>query len=591
MKQSVLSIVSVTIFLGVLLAACGDDSGNGADADQLHDVALSESGNGGSDSYYSSNSRVSDDGVDSVYDVVTGTLTDSRDGQTYRTVKIGDQVWMAENLNYAYTGVPFDYDGYTSDSTSWCYNNDPAYCETYETYGRLYTWAAAMDSVGEWSTNGKGCGYYGKECSPTYPVRGICPKGWHLPSGDEWEALILAVGGYSTADTKLRSATDWGDLQISPVTYIGTDAYSFSALPAGGRDRVGNFFDKRIRAYFWGSTEITSYYATNVYLGDCSDEGPLGADNKYLGFSVRCLKDNSEIDESQTDGGGGSSGRNSGEGNNDSSSSQSVNGNDGKSSDSNSGDSNGESSGSWVINASAGSIYDEVTGILTDLRDGQTYRTTTIAPVGTDYSEVWMAENLNYAYTSVPYDFYGARGYDVDDSTSWCYDRDLANCEIYGRLYTWAAAMDSVGEWSTNGKGCGYDYGKECSPTYPVRGICPEGWHLPSKAEWETLVAALGYMAGVKLKSVKGWDYYDDVVRGTNTYSFSALPAGYRINASFSGENAGTYFWSSTECTGDNYCSEYNWYAYAMALDFRHYDAEVYDGNKRDGLSVRCIKD
>ena len=84
--------------------------------------------------------------------VVTGTMTDSRDGQTYKTVKIGSQEWMAENLNYAYTAVPYKYKDNTSDSTSWCYDNDPTNCAK---YGRLYTWSAAMDSVGTWSANGK----------------------------------------------------------------------------------------------------------------------------------------------------------------------------------------------------------------------------------------------------------------------------------------------------------------------------------------------------------------------------------------------------------------------------------------------------
>ncbi|WP_407448813.1 FISUMP domain-containing protein [Fibrobacter sp.] len=123
-------------------------------------------------------------------DIDYGEFTDERDGQVYKTVKIGDQVWMAQNLNYAYIDVPYNFsynnNVYISDSTSWCYLNGPANCAK---YGRLYTWAAAMDSVGEWSTNGKGCGY-GKTCSPTYPVRGICPKGWHLPSNDEWKALF-----------------------------------------------------------------------------------------------------------------------------------------------------------------------------------------------------------------------------------------------------------------------------------------------------------------------------------------------------------------------------------------------------------------
>ena len=79
-------------------------------------------------------------------------MVDSRDKQLYRTVTIGNQTWMVENLNYAYTDVLFDYNGNTSDSTSWCFGDDPANCAK---YGRLYTWAAAMDSVGEWSTSGK----------------------------------------------------------------------------------------------------------------------------------------------------------------------------------------------------------------------------------------------------------------------------------------------------------------------------------------------------------------------------------------------------------------------------------------------------
>ena len=232
----------------------------------------------------------------SAFDVVTGTLTDSRDGQTYRTVKIGGQVWMAENLNYAYTGVPYrfyheDFDEtYTSDSTSWCYDNDPANCAK---YGRLYTWAAAMDSVGEWSTNGKGCGY-GKECSATSPVRGVCPKGWHLPSYDEWDALIVAVDGSiteytfsNTAGSKLKSATGWE--AHSGIT--NEDAFGFSALPAGFRDYGGNYYSEGNYADVWSSTEDSSGNAYYVDLGYYNDGAYLNDDNKNYGFSVRCLKD------------------------------------------------------------------------------------------------------------------------------------------------------------------------------------------------------------------------------------------------------------------------------------------------------------
>jgi len=209
-----------------------------------------------------------------------GTLTDDRDGQTYKTVKIGGQWWMAENLNYAYTDVPFKYSSYTSDSTSWCYDNDAANCAK---YGRLYTWAAAMDSVGTWSTNGMGCGYY--MCSPTNPVRGICPEGWHLPDITEWNALFNAVGGKRTAGIMLKSTEGWKD------NGNGSDAYSFSALPAGYRYSDGNFSDEGNYANFWSSMELNSINAYGIYLYYDYDNESLGNNYKYNGFSVRCLKD------------------------------------------------------------------------------------------------------------------------------------------------------------------------------------------------------------------------------------------------------------------------------------------------------------
>ena len=218
-----------------------------------------------------------------------GILKDSRDGQEYKTVKIGEQWWMAENLNYAYTGVPVDNGPYTSDSTSWCYDNVPANCAK---YGRLYTWAAAMDSVGEWSTSGKGCGY-GKTCSVASAdsatlVRGVCPKGWHLPSNDEWEVLLSAAGGSSTAGSKLKSATGWK--AYSGIT--NEDAFGFSALPAGYRYFTGSYDIEGNFAGFWSCTEDGSNGASemNLYYNDAN--APLyGKRHKSSAYSVRCVKD------------------------------------------------------------------------------------------------------------------------------------------------------------------------------------------------------------------------------------------------------------------------------------------------------------
>ena len=213
------------------------------------------------------------------------TLTDTRDGQTYKTVTIGTQTWMAENLNYAYTGVPYNYSGYTSDSTSWCYENDPANCAK---YGRLYTWAAAMDSSGTWSTNGKGCGY-NKTCSPTYPVRGVCPEGWHLPDTTEWNTLFSAVGGISTAGRVLKSTSGWNKYEGESGN--GTDSFGFSALPAGSRSNNGNYYYEGDNALFWSSTEKFSYSAYYMRLRYDFDRACLDGAIKNFGHSVRCLKD------------------------------------------------------------------------------------------------------------------------------------------------------------------------------------------------------------------------------------------------------------------------------------------------------------
>ena len=196
-------------------------------------------------------------------------MTDSRDGQTYKTVVIGRLTWMAQNLNI-------------ETEKSFCFNDDSSNCTK---YGRLYTWAAAMDSAGEWSSNGKGCGYK-SECSAMSPVRGVCPNGWHLPTKAEFETLFTAVGGQSTAGKMLKSTSGW------KKSGNGTDDYSFSALPAGDRDINGNYHREGANAYFWSSTENSSYNAYGMYLNYGNDYARLDGDyNKKFGFSVRCVKD------------------------------------------------------------------------------------------------------------------------------------------------------------------------------------------------------------------------------------------------------------------------------------------------------------
>ena len=217
-------------------------------------------------------------------DIDYGTMTDERDGKVYKTVKIGDQTWMAENLNYAdSTKTP------SLKGKSWCFNDRAANCDV---VGHLYTWAAAIDSVklATDADNPQDCGY-GKTCdlasagSATL-VQGICPEGWHLPSYDEWKTLFDAVCGQDTASKVLKSQTGWHSNDY------GTDAFGFSALPVGGKNDVGYF--GAWSTYFWSSTEVNSGHAYDVYLyyglGNAGLAG-LAIENKILGFSVRCLRD------------------------------------------------------------------------------------------------------------------------------------------------------------------------------------------------------------------------------------------------------------------------------------------------------------
>ena len=316
--RGIVSIGSIVAFASFFfLAACGDDDSSFAPRDDessssieeessssVKDVILSSS-EGSSESKSSSSSAKSSSAKSSssaassssvpegyVYPstVVVGSMTDSRDGQTYKTVKIGTQIWMAENLNYAYTDVSYNYSDNTSDSTSWCYNDSVEYCVK---YGRLYTWAAAMDSAGTWTTNGKGCGYDSEACSPTYPVRGICPEGWHLPSEDEWKRLITAVGGSSTMGQMLKSTGDWNKISGYVDSGNGIDAYSFSALPAGYRNYSG-YKDEGRNADFWVSTKNSGYFAYAMSL--TSTNSITGLANTFIGdgYSVRCVKDEAE---------------------------------------------------------------------------------------------------------------------------------------------------------------------------------------------------------------------------------------------------------------------------------------------------------
>ncbi|MFH2095012.1 MAG: fibrobacter succinogenes major paralogous domain-containing protein [Bacteroidota bacterium] len=184
-------------------------------------------------------------------------LTDSRDGKQYKTVEIGDQVWMAENLNYETT------------SGSWCLDDKPENCNS---FGKLYTYTEAVNA---------------------------CPDGWHLPSDDEFITLEIKLGmsadeagktGFRgmNVGTGLKSDSGWLN------DGNGNNSSGFNALPACYRSPEGVTDKTGIYAYFWTSTkkEEVKAYVRNLYYGGYSGSKVYRQvyDINYA-FSVRCLKD------------------------------------------------------------------------------------------------------------------------------------------------------------------------------------------------------------------------------------------------------------------------------------------------------------
>ena len=209
--------------------------------------------------------------------VSNDTVVDLRDGQKYPTASIGNQCWLAKNMNVGdfYPGA-FNQpnNGYIE---KYCYNNDAANCNI---YGGLYQWAEAVQYQNGASNS----------ALLTTPfagnVRGICPTGWHLPTSADWSILINAVGGFnSTTFSALKSQYLW----IQQAGYIGTNTSGFNALPGGNRSPSIVFRDLASETDFWTISEFNTSSANSNNLNCCGSS--YGKIEKTYGLSVRCLKD------------------------------------------------------------------------------------------------------------------------------------------------------------------------------------------------------------------------------------------------------------------------------------------------------------
>ncbi len=263
---------AIALAIALTLYGCpSSGSDGGTSSPSVGGDGSSSSSKPGSSSSVSSSVPSSSSAVSSSSSVVVVPSSSSvvhskgNDIANYRTVQIGEQVWMAENLDYDVSG-------------SKCYNNDPANCEI---YGRLYDWATAMVLPN--------CGY-GTSCDSQIGEkhRGICPSGWHIPSFAEWTTLGTVD---SHAGTKLKATSGWDYYQGKSGN--GTDDYGFAALPGGNGYSGGGFGYVGKYGYWWSATEDAAKYASRMAMYYDEDEVyyTVGGNGKDLLYSVRCVED------------------------------------------------------------------------------------------------------------------------------------------------------------------------------------------------------------------------------------------------------------------------------------------------------------
>ena len=543
------------------------------------------------------------------------------DGNSYKTVKIGNQTWMGENLKTSKYN-----DGTTipniTDNTQWdnnttgawaYYNNDPV---NNAKYGKLYNWYAVSPT-----TNGN---------------KNVCPIGWKVPSDDEWTSLIDYLGGTKVAGNKMKEigTTNWNPPVSVPyqnwTPSNATNTSLFTGLPGGYR-AIPTCNSFKELGYWWSVTQKPvigsnmSNEGFSTLLSFVHGEVVKSFNGKREGLSVRCIKDESSNTQQPVQGSIQSidcgtatnngtltaatlangvtsvisyAGGNGGTHNGQVVTSTGVSGltatlqagtfanGNGTLSYEITGTPNAQGTASFEINIGGkmcsltrtvnasqnqpseinftsseipvGTFQENISDI-----DGNSYKTVKIG------NQTWMGENLKTSKyndgTTIP---------NITDNTQWdnnttgawaYYNNDPVNNAKYGKLYNWYAVSPT-----TNGN----------------KNVCPTGWHVPTDAEWTVLTDYLGgeTVAGGKMKEVGTTSWFSPNTGATNTSLFSALPVGQRFgNGSYNYVGVGGYWWSSTE----------NWTSSAWDRIVYYNYGNAYRGHwvKNDGLSVRCLRD
>lgn len=525
------------------------------------------------------------------------------DNNEYDVVIVGDQIWMAENLKTTHyssgepmvdgTGVGAIW-GDTTTQYYFSYNDNDSYVET---FGRLYTWAAAMNTPAQ-------------DVEYAFKIQGACPTHWRMPSDEDWLELEMELGmseaeandfGMRGTDegSKLKSTSEWAS------GGNGTDEIGFSIYPAGWRN--GEIFEDIYNyTHFWAGIEPYDLQCVDRWLK--FDKGKIGRDGVGAdrGYSIRCIYGpaaptvatievtdigvSSATVGSYVSSNGGRAvselGIYYGTSKNPESTGTKVHIGAGQGTYTT--NLNGLSpSTTYYVKAyainSMGTSYGYETSFKTynstvNDYDGNVYYTVLIG------DQEWMAENLKTTHyadgTEILLEESSWGTLTTSDKAYCYYDNSDANGDTYGALYNWAAAMNGTASSISNPSG--------------VQGVCPDGWHLPSDAEWKELEMALGMSQadadaeewrgtnqGLQLKSTFGWDNNGN---GTNSSGLSFLPGAYRDqDGPFYDLLHSCVIWSSTEYNIDR--------AIFRSLDSGNDQVFRKNNNKLDGNSVRCIKD
>jgi uncharacterized protein (TIGR02145 family) len=448
-------------------------------------------------------------------------FTDTRDNQTYNTVEINGRCWMAENLNYGTIVTTTQGQANNSTVEKYCYNNDPTKCNT---LGGLYNWNELMDY------------------STADSAQGICPVGWHVPSDNEWYTLENFL------DPTVNDPT--------ATNFRGIDIHT-KLMPNGssGMDLLycGTYYQPNGAFYGAGPTNNFGNYATSTQNSNLTwirtiiqNEAGVSrtAELKLLGTAVRCIKDDvvqpCSPQPSQANAGNDQTNV----------AADSVilaaqvpaegtgqwsitSGSSGTFSDINSNTSifyGSPGQGyelTWTVTTICGSTSDVVLisfansgsfscgTTFTDIRDNQTYATIDIN------GQCWFADNLNYGNFVTTTQ--GQSNNSIPEK--YCYANIQTNCDTRGGLYTW----DELMNYSTADS---------------AQGLCPDGWHVASDAEWFTLESFLDpTVSDPTAIGYRGTDIHTKLLpNGSSGFNMIFTGTYYAPNAAFYGGGSSNQF-------------------------------------------------